>query len=195
MQLLPSTASAAPVAPAMQPATQGTLPASAAGPVLRDIHMPADPSWWPPAPGWWVLAAAVLVLLVAALLIQKRQQRKRRWRASVLVELDQAELQFRKDADRSRLSGTLHALLRRAAAALDASALSARGKEWEAVLDRIKLDEATRSRLLALDQSMYQRAGGEGFDPDQSIAAVRSWMTLALRRLAAEHASRHRRAS
>ncbi|MEM1232363.1 MAG: DUF4381 domain-containing protein [Pseudomonadota bacterium] len=42
---------------------------------LKDVHLPAEPSWWPPAPGWWLLLFAVLLLLgvaVRALL---------RWRA------------------------------------------------------------------------------------------------------------------
>lgn len=29
---------------------------------LRDLHLPAAPTWWPPAPGWWLLAALALVL-------------------------------------------------------------------------------------------------------------------------------------
>jgi hypothetical protein len=31
---------------------------------LRDVHLPTDPGWWPPAPGWWLLAALLLAALV-----------------------------------------------------------------------------------------------------------------------------------
>ncbi|MCZ6620217.1 MAG: DUF4381 domain-containing protein [Gammaproteobacteria bacterium] len=30
---------------------------------LRDIHLPLDPSWWPPAPGWWLLVFGSMALV------------------------------------------------------------------------------------------------------------------------------------
>ncbi len=33
---------------------------------LRDIHLPADPGWWPPAPGWWLIAIVCLAVLFCA---------------------------------------------------------------------------------------------------------------------------------
>ena len=43
-----------------------SITAAAQGPVLRDIHLPPDPSWWPPAPGWWMLAGLLLLLALLA---------------------------------------------------------------------------------------------------------------------------------
>ena len=43
--------------------------------LLRDIHEPLAPSWWPPAPGWWLVA---LVLLAAVAWGGWRRWRRRR---------------------------------------------------------------------------------------------------------------------
>lgn len=42
---------------------------------LKPLHLPEDPSWWPPAPGWWLL----LLVLLALVLLTWRQLRH--WRA------------------------------------------------------------------------------------------------------------------
>jgi uncharacterized protein DUF4381 len=33
---------------------------------LRDVHLPPDPSWWPPAFGWWLVALILLSTMVWA---------------------------------------------------------------------------------------------------------------------------------
>ena len=46
------------------------------GPALRDLHLPGEPSWFPPAPGWWLLA--VLLIIAAIVLLRYWQRRRRR---------------------------------------------------------------------------------------------------------------------
>lgn len=45
---------------------------------LRDIHLPAEVSWWPLAPGWWILIVLGLALFAAGIYWLVK-----RWRASV----------------------------------------------------------------------------------------------------------------
>lgn len=48
---------------------------------LRDIHLPADISWWPLAPGWWALAGAMVVAAAAVAGINYVRRRTVRYRA------------------------------------------------------------------------------------------------------------------
>ncbi len=43
---------------------------------LRDIHLPADPAWFPPAPGWWLLMST-LIACSTALFFWLRWRRRR----------------------------------------------------------------------------------------------------------------------
>lgn len=55
---------------------------------LRDIHLPAEPGWWPPAPGWWIVATLALMLLVWLARIVLRHYRLHRQRQRILATLD-----------------------------------------------------------------------------------------------------------
>jgi hypothetical protein len=80
---------------------------------LRDIHLPAAVSFWPPAPGWWALLVATAVAgAVACLLVRQRRRSAHR---TALVRLAEVESRFQVDGDTRRLAAALSNLLRRVA--------------------------------------------------------------------------------
>jgi hypothetical protein len=82
---------------------------------LRDIHLPAPPSWWPPAPGWWVLATLAIVLPLAWL-AWRHLRRRTALRRAALRELDALR---RLADDPPRLAQETSLLLRRISLAFD----------------------------------------------------------------------------
>jgi cbb3-type cytochrome oxidase subunit 3 len=47
------------------------------GLVLRDLHRPPAPPFWPPAPGWWLVALVLLAVLAIVFMIRRRRARAR----------------------------------------------------------------------------------------------------------------------
>lgn len=158
---------------------QPAMPAAApAGPILRDIHLPAEPSWWPPAPGWWLLALLLLGGLCLAIWSWRRRRRRLGQRRAVLLELDRLVEQHQREGDQAALISGMHQLLRRLARRHDAKAAQQRGDAWRQTLQRVPVDASILQRLLALDDLIYQPPAE--FDEAASIDAVRQWLKAAV---------------
>jgi hypothetical protein len=149
------------------------------GPELRDIHVPADPSWWPPAPGWWLLAAIVIAVLAWMILRLRQRMQRRQWRQRVIAELDRIATDASLRADPTRLLGELSQLLRRSARLIDVAAPSFRGTTWLAFLDQqLGGDEFSRGAGRVLLDGPYQRH--TSIDVDTLLALVRRWLMRVL---------------
>jgi hypothetical protein len=105
---------------------------------LRDIHLPAEPSWWPPAPGWWLLALLLIAVLAFALRRLWRWQRARRRQRALDAEF--AAATALPDA-LARLTA-LSQLLRRAARLRSPAAAALPGLEWLRFLDQTLAQDA-----------------------------------------------------
>ena len=114
--------------------------------LLRDIHLPSEPSWWPPRPGWWLLA---LVLLVALWWWLRRLPA---WKREALARLKAAESEYGRHGDAARLLAEVSELLR-------ACALKLR--------DRAEVAGLTGPAWIECLRSL---GGGAGFAPGDTLA-------------------------
>jgi len=81
---------------------------------LRDIHLPAEPGFWPPAPGWWLLAALLLALLIWTARVLLRRYRLQRQRQRILAMLGELEREPADNITPERIA-QISSLLRRLA--------------------------------------------------------------------------------
>ena len=97
--------------------------------VLRDIHEPVAPSWWPPAPGWWLVALAIVLL--AAWFWWRSWKRR--------VHSARVQAVFDRTVDAAATPATkvaaISELLRRASRRKDPAADRLDGEDWMAFLD------------------------------------------------------------
>ncbi len=130
---------------------------------LRDIVVPPDVSFWPPAPGWWIVAAAAVALLALLAAAAVVRHRRNAYRREALRDLDAA--------DARQASG----ILKRAALAAwprdQVASLS--GAAWLAFLDRTgRTDSFTHGPGRDLEALTF---GGAG-DRDAVVVAARQWL-------------------
>jgi len=114
---------------------------------LRDLHLPPDPSWFPPAPGWWAVAALALAAL--AILARQRLVARRRRAPFRAASIELAALRADADAGRATPIDFAHganAILKRVAvhALRRPEAAPLTGDDWLAFLDRLGEGEAFR---------------------------------------------------
>jgi hypothetical protein len=93
---------------------------------LRDIAVPPDVAFWPPAPGWWLVGAAVAVAAGFAVAAAVRHRQRNAYRRAALRALETADAR------------DISSLLKRAALAAfpREQVASLNGAAWLAFLDR-----------------------------------------------------------
>lgn len=149
-------------------------------PPLHDIHLPAQPSWWPPAPLWWVLGVVLLVSLALAVLRLRRALQRWRWRRLWLHELDVIARHHAQHGELARTAAAVSQLLRRATLVIDANAAALSGERWLAFLARqpggaVFAGSVGRTLLGAPWQAHAEGGAGELVD------ATRYWLSKALK--------------
>ena len=145
---------------------------------LRDIHLPAEVSWWPPAAGWWVLTA--LLLLGAWALSKYLRAPGRRTRRLALKELARLERSFAQDQDTRALLGAVSQLVRRYALACfpRAQVAGLEGERWLDFLDRSGATSAfSRGPGAALADARYQP--NPDVDTVGLLAVTKAWIARA----------------
>lgn len=132
--------------------------------VLRDIHTPEAPSWWPPAPGWWLAFVAIAALIALALWWRAR---RRRCREAMFRMFDET---VANAVGAPAQIAAMSELLRRASRRRDPNADRLAGEAWLRFLD----DSGRRATFSAGPGRLLLDGGFRREVPAQELAALRA---------------------
>ncbi len=149
-------------------------------PVLQDIHLPPDPSWWPPAPGWWLLAFLLLVLIALVVRFSVPRWRQRRRGIGVMAEFERIVTAFHNQQNHPQLAADLSQYLRRVTLLHEPHAAALSGDAWLDHLDAAAGTQEFRQGIgRVLLDAPYRPA--QPFDAAALIALIRRWTRATLR--------------
>ncbi len=143
---------------------------------LRDIQLPADVAWWPPAPGWWLLGLLILLAVLATGWYCRRRYRQLRYRRAALAELKQ--LLDETDNDAHILLAINRLLKRTALVAYPAATVaSLHGQRW-ADFRQASLPNVPAPANLAtlLGDQLYDVTAVAPEDIQQLVIFARKWL-------------------
>lgn len=146
-------------------------------PELRDIHLPAEPSWWPPAPGWWLLLV-IGVTVVALFLYWRRRRRRTTMKRSLARELEVIRSDYQRgDADARVAVNAVARLLRRTLIGYRGrrQGAASTGDAWRKQLLQLTPEQVfSDEQLQWLARGRY-RHGADG-DVESLLRACKDWI-------------------
>ena len=105
---------------------------------LRDVHLPLEPGWWPPAPGWWILASVCAAALILGQTCGAPQRKRPIRSARALLEERLSDYRLGQIGALEYVSHANEILKRLLVIAFDIKSLAATSNEdWLGALDRI----------------------------------------------------------
>ena len=153
---------------------------------LRDIHLPAGISWWPPAPGWWVVAGVMVSLAVLGVWYYRRYQARCLQRTALLA-LEKIQAQYDKEPDDRKMIQALSIWLRRVCISYYpvAEVAGLTGSDWLNFLDQ-HLSGTSMSQAFSAGAGSVILTGPyqlvSSGDSAELLSLCRSWlMALPLR--------------
>jgi Domain of unknown function (DUF4381) len=146
---------------------------------LRDIHLPGEPAFWPPAPGWWFVAAVIIALLGWMAVIAFRRYRIHRQRQRVFAVLASLEHELASERSPDALARMSLLLRRLALTRFPRERVAAlTGSAWLRFLD----ESGGNGRFAegpgrVLSTGPYQRSLPGDLDASGLVALIREWVT------------------